>query len=102
MTDWSVIVNILANEPISHRRYCRASLTVIASEATQSISPPKERMDCFHLRQGFGGQVASLATAVVLLHTMPSSPAKAGDPVPRGFSVRSSASLEYWVTRLRG
>src|ERR1700736_3909490 len=28
-----------------------------------------------------------------------SSPAKAGDPVRRGFSVLSSESLEYWVAR---
>jgi hypothetical protein len=28
-----------------------------------------------------------------------SSPAKAGDPVRRGFSVQSLASLEYWVAR---
>jgi len=25
-----------------------------------------------------------------------------GDPVRRGFSIQSLASLEYWVTRLRG
>jgi hypothetical protein len=31
-----------------------------------------------------------------------SSPAKAGDPVRRGFSVLSLTSLEYWVTRFRG
>src|SRR5260370_26607954 len=30
---------------------------------------------------------------------MLSSPAKAGDPVRRGFSVLSLAALEYWVTR---
>jgi hypothetical protein len=28
-----------------------------------------------------------------------SSPAHAGDPARRGFSVRSPTSLEYWVTR---
>ena len=32
----------------------------------------------------------------------PSSPAKAGDPVRRGFSIQSLTSLGYWVTRLRG
>ena len=49
-------------------------------------------MDCF---------VASLLamTSTVQLHTQLSSPAKAGDPVRRGFSVLSSASLEYWVAR---
>jgi hypothetical protein len=31
-----------------------------------------------------------------------SSPAKAGDPVRRGFTAESLASLEYWVTRVRG
>ena len=31
-----------------------------------------------------------------------SSPAKAGDPVRRGFSAQSLTSLEYWFTRLRG
>ena len=33
------------------------------------------------------------------LRTMLSSSAKAGDPVRRGFSVLSLASLEYWVAR---
>ena len=28
-----------------------------------------------------------------------SSPAKAGDPVRRGFSIQSLTSLEYWITR---
>jgi hypothetical protein len=28
-----------------------------------------------------------------------SSPARAGDPVRRGFSVRSLTSLEYWIVR---
>ena len=28
-----------------------------------------------------------------------SSPAKAGDPVRRGFSVPSLTSLEYWIVR---
>jgi hypothetical protein len=31
-----------------------------------------------------------------------SSPAKAGDPVRRGFSVQSPTPLEYWITRFRG
>jgi hypothetical protein len=31
-----------------------------------------------------------------------SSPAKAADPVRRGFSIQSLTSLEYWVIRLRG
>jgi hypothetical protein len=31
-----------------------------------------------------------------------SSPAKAGDPVRRSFSIQALPSLEYWVTRLRG
>src|SRR5437868_15106308 len=45
-------------------------------------------MDCF----------APLAmTWMVWRHTMLSSPAQAGDPVRRGFSVLSLASLEYWV-----
>jgi len=48
MTDWSVIVNDSGNGPLSRRRYCAGFLNVvIASEAKQSISPPKERMDCF-------------------------------------------------------
>jgi hypothetical protein len=38
-------------------------------------------------------------TRMVRPHAMLSSPAKAGDPVRRGFSVLSSASLEYWVAR---
>ena len=47
-------------------------------------------MDCF----------AALAmTGMVRPRTQLSSSAKAGDPVRRGFSVQSSASLEYWVTR---
>ncbi len=39
---------------------------VQGSEATkQSISPRKERMDCFRLRsESFGGQVASLAMTI--------------------------------------
>src|SRR5687767_14584737 len=32
-------------------------------------------------------------------HTQLSSPAQAGDPVRRGFSVRSLTPLEYWVAR---
>src|SRR5437870_4279460 len=47
-------------------------------------------MDCF----------AALAmTEEAPLHTHPSSPAKAGDPVRCGFSVLSSASLAYWIVR---
>ena len=38
-------------------------------------------------------------TWMVQLHRQLSSSAKAGDPVRRGFSVLSSASLEYWVAR---
>jgi hypothetical protein len=39
--------------------------TVIASEAKQSISPRKERMDCFRLRSlSYGGHVASLAMTI--------------------------------------
>jgi hypothetical protein len=48
MTDWSVIVNVSVNAPVSRRRDFRDSLnTVIASEAKQSIPPRKEKMDCF-------------------------------------------------------
>src|SRR5207302_3854447 len=50
----------------------------------------KVRMDCF----------ASLAmTWMVRWHTQVSSPAKAGDPVRRGFSFLSSVSLGYWIVR---
>jgi len=33
-------------------------------------------------------------------HTPLSSPAEAGEPVRRGFSVQSLTSLEYWIVRL--
>ena len=35
-------------------------------------------------------------------HQKVSSPAKAGDPVRRGSSAQLQASLEYWITRMRG
>src|SRR3954447_7535881 len=50
-------------------------------------------MDCF----------ASLAmTWMVLHHSQLSSPAHAGDPVRRGFSAQSLASLGYWVPACAG
>ena len=50
--------------------------------------------------RGDMGCVASLAmTATERPRTMLSSSAKAGDPVRRGSSVLTSASLEYWVAR---
>ena len=39
---------------------------------------------------------------VMLLHTNPSCPAKAGHPVRRGLSAPLLTSLEYWIVRLRG
>ena len=74
--------------------------------AKQSISGHKGRMDCFRLRSlSYGGQVVATLFAMtwtVRLHTSMSSPANAGDPVRRALSIPSSASLEYWITRLRG
>jgi hypothetical protein len=52
----------------------------------------KASVDCF---------VASLLamTLVEQRHPQSSSPAHAGDPVRRGFSVQSLAPLEYWIAR---
>src|SRR6267142_2726258 len=68
---------------------------VMASEAKQSMAAAKRKMDCF---------VASLLamTATVPPRATPSYSAKAEYPVRRCFSLPSSASLEYWIARLRG
>jgi len=61
--------------------------SVIASEAKQSISPRKGRMDCFVASllamTGAGGNSLNANSPP---HTQPSSPANAGDPVFRGVS----------------
>jgi hypothetical protein len=60
---------------------CRTPLsTVIASKAKQSISPRKERMDCFRLRSlSYGGQaVASAPRNVGALISATSSSVMAG------------------------
>ena len=51
-------------------------------------------------RAGVANVVASAVKTAP--HTRLSSSAQAEDPVHRGFSILSSASLEYWITRMRG
>src|SRR6187200_2890345 len=93
-----------------YQRHCeptgRANARPMTGSAKQSISPRKGRMDCFRLRSlSYGGQVVATLlgmTWTVRLHISMSSPANAGDPVRRALSIPSSASLEYWMTRLRG
>jgi hypothetical protein len=68
-------------------------ISVIASEAKQSIALQKKK-------EWIASSQELLAmTWMARCHTMLSSPAKAGDPVRRGFSVLSSTSLEYWIVR---
>ena len=63
---------------------------VIASEAKQSMSQRGERW--------IASSLSLLAmTGIERPHTPLSSSAKAEDPVRRGLSVLSSASLEYWI-----
>jgi acyl-CoA synthetase (AMP-forming)/AMP-acid ligase II len=45
-------------------------------------------MDCFRFARNDAGGVATYKTVVTR---------EGGDPVRRGFSVLSSASLEYWI-----
>jgi hypothetical protein len=39
---------------------------------------------------------------LLLPHSQLSFPAKAGNPVRRGFSIQSQPPLEYWIARFRG
>jgi len=68
---------------------------VIASEAKQSITQRKERMDCFVAYAPRNDVDGAAPTRL-------SYPAHAGYPVRRGFSIQSLAPLEYWITRMRG
>jgi hypothetical protein len=77
----SVISNVL--QPIN----------VIASAAMQSIFPRVWWQWIASLRSQWRGN----GDAIRNCH-----PRAGGDPVRRGFSVLSLASLEYWVTRMRG
>jgi hypothetical protein len=53
------------------------------------------------LRKHLAFVAADGDSQIIVLTLQSSSPAHAGDPVRRGFSVQSLAFLEYWIARLR-
>jgi hypothetical protein len=98
-----------ATAPKANLRKSRRSMTslplfLIASDARQLSARENEcALNCaFRLERGYGALAPAgcrPANARFYNHEWWSSPAHAGDPVRRGFSVQTLLSLEYWIVR---
>jgi len=99
MTDQSVTVNIVSEGPISHRCYPGGPPnTVIADQWSRDCAPDDRlREESISIERKNGLLRCARMTGIVRPNPQLSSSAQAEDPVRRGLSISSSASLECWV-----